>query len=362
MIFGQNLGRQTEKAKQGILRYIWDRKLKAGDKIPAQAELSRHLGLGCATLDRAVKSLVQDGVLESRRRVGVFVRNASPEGLPGRSIGVAGLLLDTPHMFNWSMAYALQSELQRNGCQCTMFPFRDGYRKHPEFSDFPGLEYAVGQGGLHGLISIADFFPDKLLSGLENAGLQLCFSGSPALADCGVFIDTVGFMLESLEKLRERGFCSPRVLVGPGPLRHFSLPRLAQFLGHWPECRVPLDDLYLEGYGLEHGRTAARNVLALPPAERPDCMVLCDDIIAQGFFSELVRRQGSRIGYMPPGFCLRNRNAPIDFPCRDVVNYEVDCRRIAELTVRMLLTRLRTGSGEPAVQWLLPAPEKTAAE
>ncbi|MEI3002213.1 MAG: hypothetical protein V8T86_15145, partial [Victivallis sp.] len=105
-----------------------------------------------------------------------------------------------------------------------------------------------------------------------------------------------------------------------------------------------------------------RNVLALPPAERPDCMVLCDDIIAQGFFSELVRRQGSRIGYMPPGFCLRNRNAPIDFPCRDVVNYEVDCRRIAELTVRMLLTRLRTGSGEPAVQWLLPAPEKTAAE
>ena len=99
MIFGQNLGRQTEKAKQGILRYIWDRKLKAGDKIPAQAELSRHLGLGCATLDRAVKSLVQDGVLESRRRVGVFVRNASPEGLPGRSIGVAGLLLDTPHMF-----------------------------------------------------------------------------------------------------------------------------------------------------------------------------------------------------------------------------------------------------------------------
>ena len=33
MIFGQNLGRQTEKAKQGILRYIWDRKLREGDKI-----------------------------------------------------------------------------------------------------------------------------------------------------------------------------------------------------------------------------------------------------------------------------------------------------------------------------------------
>lgn len=83
MIFGQNLGRQTEKAKQGILRYIWDRKLKAGDKIPGSGRVEPPPRLGCATLDRAVKSLVQDGVLESRRRVGVFVRNASPEGAAG---------------------------------------------------------------------------------------------------------------------------------------------------------------------------------------------------------------------------------------------------------------------------------------
>lgn len=106
-------------------------------------------------------------------------------------------------------------------------------------------------------------------------------------------------MLESLEKLRERGFRSPRVLVGPVRCVTSAFRASPSFSGTGPECRVPLDDLYLEGYGLEHGRTAARNVLALPPAERPDCMVLCDDIIAQGFFSELVRRQGSRIGYMP---------------------------------------------------------------
>lgn len=56
MIFGQNLGKQTERAKQEILRYIWDQKLREGDKIPAQAALSRDLGMGCATLDRAVKA------------------------------------------------------------------------------------------------------------------------------------------------------------------------------------------------------------------------------------------------------------------------------------------------------------------
>ena len=356
MIFGQNLGKQTEKAKQEILRYIWDRQLREGDKIPTQAVLSHALGMGCATLDRAVKALVQDGVLESRRRVGVFVRNARPEGLPGRSIGVAGLLLDTPHMFNWSLAYALQSELQKNGCQCTMFPFRDGYRKHPEFSDFPGLEYAVSQGELHGLISIADFFPDKLLPAFEKAGMELCFCGSPALADCGVFIDTVGFMLASLETLKQRGFHSPRVLVGPGPLRNFSLPRLAQFLENWPECTIPLSEFYLEGYGLEHGRQAAREIFAREPENRPDCMVLCDDVIAQGFFSELVRLQAKQIDYMPPACCMRNKNAPIDFPCNDVANSEVDCGKIAEATVELLLERLRNSDAEPVVRWILPTP------
>lgn len=355
MIFGQNQGKQTERAKQEILRYIWDRKLREGDKIPPQAALSGDLGVGCATLDRAVKALVLEGVLESRRRVGVFVRNAKPEGLPGRSIGVIGLLLDTPHMFNWSMAYALQDTLQKNGCQCTMFPFRDRYCKHPELSDFPGLEYAVGQGGLHGVVSIADFFPEKLLPDFERAGLELCFCGSPALAECGVFIDTVGFMLEALERLRGKGFRSPRVLVGPGPLRHFSIPRLAQFLAGWPECRVPLDEFYLEGYGIEHGRESARRILALPPGERPDCMVLCDDIIAQGFFSELVRLQGARIAYLPPAFCLRNKNAPIDFPCREVVNFEVDSRKLAEAAVGLLLGRLINAKSAPSVQWQLPA-------
>lgn len=266
-------------------------------------------------------------------------------------------------MFNWSMAYALQSELQRNGCQCTMFPFRDGYRKHPEFSDFPGLEYAVGQGGLHGLISIADFFPDKLLSGLENAGLQLCFSGSPALADCGVFIDTVGFMLESARKAAGTGIPFParagrarsaaslqpsaprpvsRALAGmPGSARR-SLSRGLRPRA-WPGRRpgtcwlAPRRTSRLHGAVRRHHR-AGLFFGARPPAGQPHRL------------------------HARPGFCLRNRNAPIDFPCRDVVNYEVDCRRIAELTVRMLLTRLRTGSGEPAVQWLLPAPEKTAAE
>ena len=269
MIFGQNLGRQTEKAKQGILRYIWDRKLREGDKIPSQTELCRHLQIGCATLDRAVKALVLDGVLEARRRVGVFVRNAKPEGLPGRSIGIVGLLLDAPHMFNWSLAYAVQDALQKNGCECTMFPFREEYRDTPEFSDFPGLEYAVSQKLVHGLISISDFYAERLLPGLDEAGLKVCFCGPPSHVESGIFLDSVGFMIRGLDELREAGYRMPRILIGPGPLRCFSLPRLAEYLAGWPECPVPLDAMYLEGYGLESGHRLADAFLRMPPERRP---------------------------------------------------------------------------------------------
>ena len=354
MIFGQNLGRQTEKAKQGILRYIWDRKLREGDKIPSQTELCRHLQIGCATLDRAVKALVQDGVLEARRRVGVFVRNAKPEGLPGRSIGIVGLLLDAPHMFNWSLAYAVQDALQKNGCECTMFPFREEYRDTPEFSDFPGLEYAVSQKLVHGLISISDFYAERLLPGLDEAGLKVCFCGPPSHVESGIFLDSVGFMIRGLDELREAGYRTPRILIGPGPLRHFSLPRLAEYLAGWPECTVPLDAMYLEGYGLESGRRLAQIFLQMPPERRPDSVVIGDDIIAQGFFSELVRKQGRRIDYLPPAVCLRNRKAPIDFPCREVIDYEIDSRELAEGAVEQLLNRLRGAESVPSLRWIPP--------
>ena len=59
---------------------------------------------------------------------------------------------------------------------------------------------------------------------------------------------------------------------------------------------------------------------------------------------------------MPPACCMRNKNAPIDFPCNDVAGSEVDCGKIAEATVELLLERLRNPGAEPVVRWILPAP------
>ena len=83
-------------------------------------------------------------------------------------------------------------------------------------------------------------------------------------------------------------------------------------------------------------------------------MVIGDDIIAQGFFSELVRKQGRRIDYLPPAVCLRNRKAPIDFPCREVIDYEIDSRELAEGAVEQLLNRLRGAESVPSLRWIPP--------
>lgn len=51
MYFGDNQGKRTEFAKQAIIRYIWDKNLQEGDRIPAQSALCRLLNAGSATID-----------------------------------------------------------------------------------------------------------------------------------------------------------------------------------------------------------------------------------------------------------------------------------------------------------------------
>ena len=69
--------RKTERAKQLLVRYIRDRQLKNGDKLPPQNELRRIFRYGAATICSAVNALRDDGVLEVRDKVGVFVNNST---------------------------------------------------------------------------------------------------------------------------------------------------------------------------------------------------------------------------------------------------------------------------------------------
>ncbi|WP_176011576.1 GntR family transcriptional regulator [Victivallis sp. Marseille-Q1083] len=347
-MFGENLGRQTESIKQSILSYLWDNQLAVGDKIPAQAELCRRFNVGSTSVHRAVQALGADGVLEPRRNVGVFVREARPTSHPGRSIALLVLQFDQLYMFHWTLAHMLQNILRQNGCLCTMYPCRHNSTP-PENSDFfPGLKSAIGKGAIDGVITLLELDP-KLLDELRQAGLEAFFVGSPMKMPSGVFIDVGDFIRRALEELLDN---QAKRLAVLGWIGEVNFP-LETILQEFNSRHRDLPEIMLyKAYDLEGGQKFARTLLNLAPEERPDGVVLCDDIMALGFTSELIRQQWRRQEYLPQIVVMRNRQIKVNMPYRETGIYEVDIQALSELAVSTLLRKFRDGDHSDHTIWL----------
>jgi DNA-binding FadR family transcriptional regulator len=60
-----------------LMRYIGDRKLKAGDRMPSQAVLAQALGVSLVTLREAMRAMEALGIIEARAGSGWYVCNFS---------------------------------------------------------------------------------------------------------------------------------------------------------------------------------------------------------------------------------------------------------------------------------------------
>ena len=80
--------RKTEQAKSLLVRYIRDQQMKRGDRLPPQDFLRKTFKFGTATISAAINELKDDGVLEVRDKVGVFVIDPNADGHAGRTIGI----------------------------------------------------------------------------------------------------------------------------------------------------------------------------------------------------------------------------------------------------------------------------------
>ena len=61
----ENLSQQT--AQRLYARIVAEKRLRPGDKLPNEVELSAQLGVSRATLREAIRTLAARGVLEVRR-------------------------------------------------------------------------------------------------------------------------------------------------------------------------------------------------------------------------------------------------------------------------------------------------------
>jgi len=104
------IGKRTEQAKEFIIREIWNMGLKHGDKLPSCGTLSRRINLGRATVFRAVKQLQDEGILDSRDRVGVFIADSRTPGHAGYQLGlVIGNMNSSP--FNNQLSVFLPAQM-----------------------------------------------------------------------------------------------------------------------------------------------------------------------------------------------------------------------------------------------------------
>lgn len=63
--------------QETLKNYIEQHNLKAGDPLPTEAALAQQLGVGRNSVREAIKALESLGILETRRGIGVFVREFS---------------------------------------------------------------------------------------------------------------------------------------------------------------------------------------------------------------------------------------------------------------------------------------------
>ncbi|MFW6061116.1 MAG: hypothetical protein ACODAQ_13125 [Phycisphaeraceae bacterium] len=83
---------------------------------------------------------------------------------------------------------------------------------------------------------------------------------------------------------------------------------------------------------INRGRIIAEQLLAQPPADRPDALIIPEDHTAMG----LVNRLGAAAGAYRPQIVVQvNRQAPMYFSL-PVVRYEIDIAEMAEQTAKRL--------------------------
>lgn len=345
-----NQGKQTELVKNAIVAYIRDWKLSAGDKLPTQSELRKHLGVGNVTIGRAIEALRDDGILETRGRVGVFVRDASTDGYIARQIGIVEMRL-TEYPFGASLLQCLLIQLHDHGCQAVPF-----LRTHNTLYDsdsldlFTGLRRNIRQKRIDGIITTVSLDHEAQIFCKKNQ-IPICGVGIDQRYSNGIFLDMGYIIRKSLDYLLNKGFRRPALVCSGYPLADIIKTeyesKVCNFLPRESidqYCRI-INPKLSPHEKVSKSILAVRNVvsdfLAMPSSVRPDSILIPDDLISGWFYTELMRLQAYPERWEPEIIRLCNIQLPFMGGISHGRYFEVDIMKMAKLVVDMLLARLR---------------------
>lgn len=345
------LGRKMKLARKELLRYIFDAQLKVGDKLPSQAALVGSMGLSSSTIIRAVNSLKDEGVLEVRDKVGVFLRDDHLVGKSGRTVALLTQRIEyrvSPYYSELTLL--LISRLQAAGCKALLFqrnPLSD--EKKFSYRDFPGLDDAVKDGEIdaaYDMTSLSwggDGYFSRYDIPLVSLGMQ------PHSANC-VIIDMVGFCRDGLETLFDAG--ARRIcVVAPHPsISRLMTPHVESFFAERGLEFRPDFSLITIGK-ITDGRRVAAEFFQRSDAERPDGFLFLDEFVGLDALNGFAVCRADNAGYHPAAVLGTDPEIQIGYPRDDLFLFTKSIREIASLSVAHILDVARNQAETPIVNY-----------
>ncbi len=328
-------GNQTELVKRSLVSYIYDAKLNPGSRLPPQAELRRRLGVGNATISRAIDELRRDGVLEVRDKVGVFLIDPAADGHMGRTVAVLALRA-RDSVFIGMLTLFLQLELMRRGCRMNLYCLQTNERKTAgNLADYPDLRRNVESGDIQGVIHFDDLANDLEHFLSEHRLPTLKLGGVNIPRRSGVYFDFGDILRRAMARLWAEGVERPALLESAA-LERFLADDYRRLLGRFRDA--PPSRVY-SGYDQNDGRKLAREFAALPRDERPDGIVIVDDIVGGGFSSELALLLPPE--ELPLAAIMRNPQLNITFAFPRRLYYNIDIEEYAVISVERMMNDLK---------------------
>jgi DNA-binding LacI/PurR family transcriptional regulator len=107
-----------DEVKRRIYQYILEGQMRADEVLPTINQLAAMFGVSPKTVQKAIHALRAEGVIQSKRGVGVFVKPVELRRSRGRRIGI--LFSNTPHYleaqpYPGPVIAALRGELEKEG-------------------------------------------------------------------------------------------------------------------------------------------------------------------------------------------------------------------------------------------------------
>ena len=348
-----NMGLRTEHAKQSVVRYIRDMRLKSGDKLPPNELIRTELGLGNATITRAINALKEDGVLSTKRRVGTYVGDPEADGHPARIIGIGAQKSGDPGIgpFYSCLFHYLSTYLHDQGCQAILFHCKPTHGESAvELGYFPGLQRSVEEHRLDGVLLMVDI-SQAAWDWLETRKMHPVFVGATAHVPVGVMIDYSTLAQQAIDELLRQGFTKPAIVIASGVIGDFVRPVFSQMTRHLPNFDP---DRFYFAPSIRKTKDIAEELLRRPRSEQPDGLAILDDQIALELIAGLVRQKLNGGKYLPPFVVHTNKQIPMTFPLSPITRFEVDIDVLAREVVHMLENRLRLPATPLETKWIVP--------